>query len=280
MSDAAMQLYDRIADPLDAIDRMGEYLAKSGMFGCEKVEQGKVIAMACLAERKNPIDIAKTYHIIGGKLSMRADAMLAKFREHGGKCVWLNTGDDGDEARARFTFDGNDLEIAFSMEDAKRAGLTKGNWDKNPGAMLRARLTSKAVRMLDPGVVAGVYTPEEISDFTNAPNTATPQAHGLLQKTVDEMPPEKAQPILDIQAEFGGEVEDIQNGDGHSVLGEEVVKALTDHGVAAEAHNWMVERGWLGEEQPVIGLDAPHCKAILTRTDEFVAAIKKDSKDA
>jgi len=81
---AAIELYDRIADPLEAIDRMGEYLAKSGMFGCEKVEQGKVIAMACLSEKKNPMDIARTYHIIDGRLSMRADAMLAEFRNRGG----------------------------------------------------------------------------------------------------------------------------------------------------------------------------------------------------
>jgi len=142
--------------------------------------------------------------------------------------------------------------------------------------MLRARLISKAVRMLAPEVNSGAYTPEEVSDFTGAANTATPQAHDLLQPTVDAMPPEKAQPILDVQATFGGEVEDVQNGDGNSVLGDEVVKVLVDAGagIGSASHDWMVAKGWLEPDQAINELDAPHCKAVLSRTDEFITAVK------
>jgi len=139
------------------------------MFGCSNEAQGRVLALACIAERKNPLELVRTYHIIDGKLSMRADAMLAEFRKLGGKVRWTATGDDGKEAKAIFSFEDVDTEIGYSIEDAKRAGLVKDKsaWVKDPGAMLRARVTSKAVRMLAPEIVAGYYTPEEIDDVAD-----------------------------------------------------------------------------------------------------------------
>ncbi len=159
-------VYDRVQNPMEFVEKMGTSMAQSGMFGCKNVQQGMVLAMACLTEKKNPIELARTYHIIDGQLSMRADAMLAEFRNRGGKCRWLNIGDDGQEARAIFTFDEQELEVAFTIGDARKMELVrqKSNWVKNPGAMLRARCTSKAVRILAPEIVAGVYAPEELGD--------------------------------------------------------------------------------------------------------------------
>ena len=39
--------------------------------------------------------------------------------------------------------------------------------------MLRARLISKATRMLDPRITQGRYTPEEVADFSSTPSTPT-----------------------------------------------------------------------------------------------------------
>ena len=99
---------------------------------------------------------------------MRADAMLAKFQERGGAVVWKQF--DREAAVALFTVkDGQPVEISFTIEDAKLAQYVPAKpgsaWVKTPDANLRARLISKAIRMLDPGVVAGTYTPEEIADF-------------------------------------------------------------------------------------------------------------------
>lgn len=164
----ALALYDRIENPLDAVERMGNFLAVSGMFGCDKKEQGQVLALACMCERKSPFEILKTYHIINGKLSMRADAMLAGFRQAGGKVTWKRF--DNEAAIAVWSLDNNkDVEIGFTIDDAKRAGFIPAKpgsgWQKNPDAMLRARCISKAMRMLAPEVVAGTYTPEEVADF-------------------------------------------------------------------------------------------------------------------
>jgi hypothetical protein len=52
------------------------------------------------------------------------------------------------------------------MQDATRAGLT-GNptWKKFPRQMLKARCISEAVRGIFPGVLSGLYAPEEVSDI-------------------------------------------------------------------------------------------------------------------
>jgi hypothetical protein len=164
-------MYDHLTDPINAIEKMGEWIASSGMLGCTKVEQGKLIAWQCAAEKKTPFDFKREYHIIGGSLSMRSDAMLAGYRARGGKVLWKQF--DSKAAIAVWKYDGNECEISFTEADAKIAGLLPAKpgsgWAKDPSAMLRARCISKAIRMLAPEVVAGIYTPEETEDFSPAP---------------------------------------------------------------------------------------------------------------
>lgn len=157
-------MFDRIQDPMAFAGHVGKAFAASGMFGCKNLAQGQVLALACILEKRNPLELMRTYHIISGKLSMRADAMLAEFRRRGGKIKWLKTGEDGLEARGKWSYDGNALEVGFTLAEAKRAGLVKagGNWEKFPDAMLRARAISKAIRMIAPEIVAGCYAPEEL----------------------------------------------------------------------------------------------------------------------
>lgn len=168
-------MYDKISDPMAAISQMGEWISKSGLFGCEKVEQGMVLAMASYSERRPITDICRRYHIVKGKLSMKAEAMLAEFNHRGGKHVWVKS--DDKQAVLRLTYDQFDkFEVSFTIKDAERAGLCgadgkmnsgqngPGSWQKMPDAMLRARVTSKAIRMVCPEIVAGVYTPEEVED--------------------------------------------------------------------------------------------------------------------
>jgi hypothetical protein len=49
--------------------------------------------------------------------------------------------------------------------------------------MLRARVISKATRMLDPRITQGRYTPEEVADFS-----ATPSAPAQTRQTVNVTP--------------------------------------------------------------------------------------------
>jgi hypothetical protein len=102
-------------------------------------------------------------------VSMRSDAMLAKFRERGGQVRWKQF--DTTAAVADFIIDDYSTEIGYTMKDAARAGLANrsGPWKTYPAEMLRARLISKAVRMVCPEAVAGFYTPDELGDRSAAP---------------------------------------------------------------------------------------------------------------
>jgi hypothetical protein len=166
-----IELYKKINDPVAAALQLGTVFARSGLFGCSKEEQGQVLALTCLAENKTPLEVLRTFHIISTKnstnLSMRADAMLARFRERGGKCQWLETTDK--VARARFIYDGNDVERQYTIDQVKTMEKTgQENYKRWPAAMLRARLVSETMRMIAPEIVAGVYTPEEL-DAPNKP---------------------------------------------------------------------------------------------------------------
>ena len=179
-----LSVYSKITDPIHAMQVMGEMIAGSGMFGCTKTEQGMVLAMQCLAEGKPPLELAKTYHIIEGKLTMRADAMLGRYLTSGGKVKWTERSDK--RVAATWICDGNEVEIAVTIEEMTKNGVALGNngklktnWQRFPRQMLPARNVSEAVRLLMPQIVSGIYTPEEVADFSNndrqvIPAQATP----------------------------------------------------------------------------------------------------------
>lgn len=157
-----LTVYEKISDPIAAVTQLGEMFTRSGMFGCQKIEQGQVLALACISEKKSPFELVKTYHIIEGKLEMKSGAMLARFLEMGGKCIWKSDLQSTEEAAAYFEFGDNKGDFKYTSEDAKREGLRdRAVWKKSAPDMLRARLVSKVVRMFAPQINAGIYCSEE-----------------------------------------------------------------------------------------------------------------------
>lgn len=186
---------------------IGEMFESSGMFGCSQKGQGTVLALTCVMTGMSPLEVNQTYHIIDGRLSMRADAMLAKFLERGGKMKIVSR--TADRAAAVFIKGDNEMEAEYTMAEAQKSGICQGrdgklktNWAKFPKQMLWARLISDSVRALDPGVNMGTYTPEEVQDFDDKPGrvvTVTPmeQAPRANREKVIEaevITPEKAKP--------------------------------------------------------------------------------------
>lgn len=154
------------------LEAAGELLAQSGMFGAKNKAEGFVIVSTCQQQRISLIDFIRTYHLVENKPSMRADAMAAEFRKRGGKYTILQR--DPECAKAEFEFEGNKQTFFYSMEIAKRQnvcfskdGTLKANWQNIPENMLWARMMSNAVRVLCPEINSGVYTPEEIQDFSS-----------------------------------------------------------------------------------------------------------------
>lgn len=208
----ALSVYAKIADPMAAVAQLGEQFFKSQIMRVSTPGDGAVLALTCICEGITPLEFVRTYHIIEGRPAMRADAMAAKFLAAGGLIDWHEIGEAGKPASATFTFGRQSIPMAFSLEDARRMlGKTKdgldvidkpnSNWQKDPGAMLRARLVSKAVRILAPHIVVGVYTPEELQDVSE-PAAAPPQRSSRKATTPPPADPPAApepQPVQAVQ---------------------------------------------------------------------------------
>lgn len=159
-------------DQLAYIQHVGNVIAKSGLFGCRTDAQGQVLVLAALAENKSVIQISREYHVMPDGLSMKYDTMLAKFLAMGGKHRVIQR--DADGAVIELTIDGQAQRFSFSWQDAvgepfvyDKHGKFKTNY-ATPRArmqMLWARVVSDGVRVMAPGVVAGIYTPEEVDEF-------------------------------------------------------------------------------------------------------------------
>ena len=153
---------------LDQMYHFAEMAAGSGMYGIKTVQSAYTLMGICASEGKNPLQALREYHIMGnGKPTKRADAMLAEFLARGGK----HTIEESSHTRCAMTFSFGDtvFESVWTIDDAERAELTTGpnaaNWRKYPRNMLRARAVSDGVRTVMPGVVVGIYTPEEEGDM-------------------------------------------------------------------------------------------------------------------
>lgn len=170
--------YDRIDSPMDAVKTMGDWIAHSGMFGCVKPEQGYVLALECIASRMTPLSWKRENHLINGNITMKSESMLSGLMNAGWDIDWIQF--DVQAAIADFAKGQKKIRVSFTAEDAKQAGLIPAKpgsgWAKFPAEMLRARLISKATRMLDPRITQGRYTPEEVADFSATPSAPTQPA--------------------------------------------------------------------------------------------------------
>lgn len=154
---------------MSELQTMATAMAKSKLFGASTPDQALSLMLLAQAEGLHPGIAARDYHIIQGKPSLKADAMLARFQHAGGSVEWLDYSDK--MVKGKFTHpQGGTIEIEWSFEKAQSIDLTgKDTWKKYPRAMLRSRCISEGIRALYPGVNSGLYTPEEVSHFDDGP---------------------------------------------------------------------------------------------------------------
>jgi hypothetical protein len=237
MSGNEIIVYDQVADPSEFVKQLGLAILHSEMFGCNNASQGAVLALECMARRVPPMTLAERYHIIHGRLSMRADAMLADFRT---KCggghrmiertpeaaeieLTLNRSESQnfrltwEEARQEpFVYVGKESSVIEKIQAGRWKELMMKPKYATPRSrcqMLWARVVSDGVRAMAPEVVAGYYTAEEIDD---EPEAATSPA---------KQPPE-ATPII-----TGNVVEPSKRGGGLRLSGETPPQSLDENEV-------------------------------------------------
>jgi hypothetical protein len=162
-------------------------VAKSGLFGVKTADQAMALMLIAQAEGLHPAIAARDYHVINGRPTLKADAMLARFQTAGGSVRWGEYTD----RRVVGTFShpqGGSVDVAWTVEMATSAGLTKNpTWKSYPRQMLRARCISEGIRTVFPGVVVGTYTPEEAEDMVTlqAPPPSAPRDMGPVVEVAD-----------------------------------------------------------------------------------------------
>ena len=169
---------------------LGTVLAQSQLFGQSNPAEGLAIVAMCHQKRISWMDFMQNFHMIKGRVSKKTDAILADFHRMGGKHEI--TSRTADLAEAKFILGKTSYVSKISWEDCKAEPfiyqgakeeeivriLEAGNAAnlvikakyRTPRArmqMLWARCVSDGVRAVAPECVQGIYTPEEVEDFTD-----------------------------------------------------------------------------------------------------------------
>jgi hypothetical protein len=184
---------------------MARMVASSGLFpNVTNPQSAMTLMMLCEADGLHPVEAMRRYHILHGRPAMRADAMQAEFQAKGGRVEWVESTEEACEAMFRHAVHApNGFPVRVTIEEAKERGLynTNPNYKKYPRQMLRARCISEGVRAVLPGIVVGVYTPEEVEGFERSPKVvnvtpAASQADAIGDELVQQLdaptPREKA----------------------------------------------------------------------------------------
>lgn len=122
-----------------------------------------------------PMQAIRGIVIIKGKPTLAADTMGALVKRRSDVCEYLVLKESSSEKATYETKRKGDpapTSMAFTIQDAQRAGLNGDNWRKYPQAMLRARCLSAICRAVYPDLCLGLYDPDELA--AEAPSAPQP----------------------------------------------------------------------------------------------------------
>lgn len=113
-----------------------------------------------------PLASVSGLNVIKGRVTFSANLLASMVKRHPAYDYRV-TAHNENGCRIVFYQDGEEIGTSdFTIEDAKRAGLTGRNWTSYPKAMLFARALTQGVRWYCPDVTAGApaYSPEELQE--------------------------------------------------------------------------------------------------------------------
>lgn len=191
---------DRVLAKFDGMMKIAEVLFKGGMAkGAKNPEAVFSLMLLCESQGLPFGDAMLRYNVIEGRPTMTAQAMLAEFMARGGRVRWGRH--DDQYVEGWFSHVDNhpeEFHVAFDLQTLVEKGVAtrwseqhnkyvlKDNYAKWSEDMLRARVASRGIRAVYPGLAIGIYTPEEVSDFDEA------QSSG---RVIDQSPREPLPPI-------------------------------------------------------------------------------------
>lgn len=228
-------VYDQIpaGQLTTAIHEYGDDLSKSGFINCSNHSQGRMLAWECFARKITAMELAQKFHIVDNKLAMKADAMLAEFRQQKGKHKIICrtpekaeielTDENGETNRFSFAWEealeepfvwnGNRKDVLAAITAKKTEKLTLNPNYASPRKrmqMLWARVVSDGIRAMKPEVNYGRYTPEDLEGDEDGGGVSVQvegekptNGNGKAKKPTTPKTPEAAQPVEgEIDAEF------------------------------------------------------------------------------
>lgn len=190
-------------DRLKAIGEIGAWIAGSGMYNCDRPEQGNIILIRCIEEGITLSEYERTYDLVFNKSRKKALAALAEFESKGGEFEWIEDGTDGRSAAIKITYKKRTMVSRFTIDDAERAQLVKADssWQKSAPNMLRARAITNGLGMIAPSIFAGefesVEAPRPELDITPKAEKSDVDKIAEAFKAKEEKPTAKAPVTID-----------------------------------------------------------------------------------
>lgn len=119
-----------------------------------------------------PIQAIQSVMVVNGRPSLWGDSVLALVMSSG-LCERFEEASASDSAKQGFgkctvkRIGMKEMEVTFSLEDAKKAGLLgkPGPWQQYTGRMLQLRARSWALRDCFPDLLRGMQIREEVEDY-------------------------------------------------------------------------------------------------------------------
>jgi len=167
-----------------AAEKVAEAIVKSGFWKGANEHAVRLMCYLAEAEGQHPAIVYRDYHLMNGKPSKKAEAMLADFAKAGGKVEWHALDDEC--ADATFSHSSGSVRIMWTIQRAKQAGLNSPMWKKYPRQMLRSRCVSEGVRSVFPSATSGLYEESEVADIAaeSAPEAVEGRSGGDSQREV------------------------------------------------------------------------------------------------
>jgi len=177
----------QIFNSFEALEKLGTYIFQSGMFGVRNPAEGFILAVTCQQERMSFMQVNEKFHIMMGKITIKAEAMLANLQELGGEHEIIEKSPN--RVAIKLTYKKASYLSEVLWEDIKNESYTRANKDANGRnyadsvpieqrqfkenyatprrrmQMMWARAVSDGVRTVCPLATRGHYTPEEAVDF-------------------------------------------------------------------------------------------------------------------
>jgi hypothetical protein len=140
--------------------------AASGLYGVQKPEQALVIIMTGTELGLTANQALRSIQVVKGKPNLSADLIVALVKRSEICESWevIESTNDRCTIETKRRGDAKPRRVTWTLDDAKRAGISGDMYQKYPRQMLRHRCSADLAREVYPDLVLGLYAPEEFGD--------------------------------------------------------------------------------------------------------------------